>query len=131
MVVANQVSDVIEPDEHAKIDQASCQGGERREIGSKNENVGQGRRKEGKVAAMGLAWAQAVNTRLVLQRCRPRCLVYDARQEQVALMGRSDVAAGAEPVGLRQVSKRFLSVHADRSLRICSRSRRGCCVMVS
>jgi hypothetical protein len=131
VVVANQVSDVIGPDEHAKVDEASCQGGDRRGIGSKNENFGQGRRKEGKVAAMGLAWAQAVNTRLVLQRCRPRCLFHDAHQEQVALVGRSDVTAGAEPVGLRQVSKRFLPVHADRSLRICSRSRRGCSVMVS
>ena len=127
MVVANQVSDVIGPDEHAKVGEASHQGGERRGFGSSNENFGQGQRKEGKVAAMGLAWAQAVNSRLVLQRCRPRCLVYHGRHG----VGGRDAAAGAsdmehlEPVGIRQVSQRLCPVPANRSVHTCSRRAQG------
>ena len=127
MVVANQVSDVIGPDEHAKVGEASHQGGERRGFGSSNENFGQGQRKEGKVAAMGLAWAQAVNSRLVLQRCRPRCLVYHGRHG----VGGRDAAAGEsdmehlEPVGIRQVSQRLCPVPANRSVHTCSRRAQG------
>ena len=66
VLVANQVSDVITSDEHAKSSELSAGGGERR---ADSQHAGAERRREGKVAAMGLAWAQAVNTRIVLSRC--------------------------------------------------------------
>lgn len=102
------MSDIIGPDEHAKTNAAHNDGGQRRADGA-SENRGQGRRKEGKVAAMGLAWAQAINTRLVLQRCGPHTVHYESSHGRGSHPGNNGPACdewGFESslqVGLRQV----------------------------
>ena len=67
------MSDILGPNEHAKATFAGESAETRGGLGSGSESAGQCRRKVGRIAAMGLAWAQAINTRIVLQRCCQDC----------------------------------------------------------
>ena len=65
VVVANQVSDFLGRDEHAKPSGWHEEQRQHRED-STPQRLWAARRKEAKVAVMGLAWAQAISTRIVL-----------------------------------------------------------------
>ena len=69
VVVANQVSDIVLPDEHEKVKVPADVGEQREAILDTGGNASQFGGKGKQYAAMGLAWAQAINTRIFLQRC--------------------------------------------------------------
>lgn len=113
VVVANQMSDMIGPDEHEKMSVPTQVAQQRTDGFDTRQNIGQSstesRRKGGQYAAMGLAWAQAINTRIVLQRCGHHPAYYDSSGR-----GGQDEDGDATHLGLRQVCGSFY-YHSNHS----------------
>ena len=100
------MSDLIGPDEHEKMSVPIQVAQQHTDGLDTRQNIGpssaESRRKGGQYAAMGLAWAQAINTRIVLQRCGPHPAFYDSSGRA----GQDEDGDATHP-GLRQVCGSF------------------------